>query len=371
MRSTSSNISIFDDFSKYTIWIVIRDKKKMDKCISLLQSNYGCVLGNTYYSVTEKYNLLISVDLDTGKSIVMPNPIIKNKLDFIGIVNNKIYMVDMAGKWIAEAGIHGDTLNYYELENGLRSSDNFAYITVYEDKIYMVLRHEAAIYIFDVKDKTTNKVDLDIVLNGCILDVGVLNNNMIYVFSSGLKKCFTFSVESNMISNFYELSVNDRIMDALIDKNRIFFLSGDAVYDLFNSCKQMFTVEAGSQCSRICKCNDVFWIFPGRGKNIYKYRIGEKAPSKFINYPNGYEYEIQEGLWKFVGVAHNNEFYLWSMRSNNYFLKINKKTGEEVWMKPYIDNKFSFYYKILSGSQRVINEKDCDLKVYIEYVVSV
>ena len=342
----------------------------MEKYLELLQSNRAFVKEGVLYSVSEKNHLLTGIEISSGKVRVLNKNPLRNRLDYICVIDETIYMVDISAKWIAETNIREGEIVYFEMSIPQRVVENFALIDLFETKILMFLRYEPIIYIFDTIKKQFYTEELNIKLCGNNIESVCRVGKEAVIFSSGMGKTIRYDLCKHMIVDSKELLLEDTVMYSLSSEDKIYVLSGDSLYDVSDCNSLVMTLENGAKSSKMCKCGDIFWFFPGKGDEIYKYDLAKRQLFRYVDYPDGYASNRLEGWNRFVGKAEDEKYVYWCMRTNNRIMQIDRETGKEKWLKPILENEEEFYSIVLNINGNILNEELCDLDIFLSIVKS-
>lgn len=342
----------------------------MQREMKLLQTNYYCISDDEMIYVTEKNRVFVKMNLLTKATDIMNKDILQNRVEYICTYQKEIYLVDMAQKWIAETDIDDRSrkIKYYYLKWHGRDVQNFSFISMYNNKIYMFFRNEAVVVIFNMITKKIVEKDLGIGQDDIKLDCGCIFKDEVYLFSGKTKKYFRYKLTNEDIDYVGNIPFAGEVSYAICNNEYMYVLSQNTVYDVKNNFKVIVKVDDSVKCNKICIAKDKIWFLPGLSNKIYTYYFKTNTYVEYEDYPKDYEYDIPEGWSKFVGYTENKENIYWCMRANNYIFQLNKITGEEKWIKPSIQNEKCIINKSCFGESKVNYEGVCRLDDYINYL---
>lgn len=341
----------------------------MERQLKLIQGNYCCLYDGRIISLTEKNFVFIEIDLKTSRVSIMNKKNLKNRIEYITSIEHAIYLVDMAGNWIAETTLKSQEIKYYQINCHKKNTSNFSYICKYGASLFLFLRDEPTVTIFDTVTKTFEHKKLCIDAAEIYLDSGCTRGKNAYLFSSSARKYYIYDMDERKTIQKEDLCIEGLATYATCYQNNIFVLSRNTVYCLNDNFKVIVQINDPVYCSKICIAGDIIWFLPGLGEKIYTYRFGDTDICEYHNYPENYEYDIENGWGKFVGKAEDTEHIYWSMRSNNYILNIRKKDGKELWIRPQIDNEAILIKKsFFSIKDKNLREGNFTLSDLIDYL---
>ena len=72
----------------------------MQRDMKLLQTNYCCISDDEMIYVTEQNKVFVKMNLLTKAAKIMNKDILQNRVEYICTYQKRIYLVDMAQKWV-------------------------------------------------------------------------------------------------------------------------------------------------------------------------------------------------------------------------------------------------------------------------------
>ena len=97
----------------------------------------------------------------------------------------------------------------------------------------------------------------------------------------------------------------------------------------------------------------------------------EKDVKKINNWPKDIIFNNNRQKWsKFYGYCEDKKYYYFANRVINYYLRIDKQSGQFIWTKPQMPSLQEQIIYRVQDARDVLEEKDKSLKQYIEYIVA-
>lgn len=345
----------------------------MDSMVKWMQGNYCCRYQDKMFYVTEKEALLAELNLRSGDIEIHKVEPMRNRIYKLLVVENVLYAIDMKGYWIAELVLGEQNYRYYEIGCHKTDIGNEAYICVWNKKIYLFANDGPEVTVFDTVTKKVKKDKIRSWDEGKepIFDFGFTENDgFAWLFGGAISAYVKYDLEKNKIIEVHSLPRTEQIMFACRAGKDILVLSANTVYQVNKEVVVLFTVPEKERLTKLCLTEKNIWILPGNGEHIYLYDLGAGKCEKYNEYPSDFEYDIHEGWGKYTSYCEDETAYYWVMRSNNYFLRIEKKTGEGVWIYPQYTDKEHLLKKYYFEGGRAMSEKVVPLDMYLRWIVT-
>lgn len=342
----------------------------MEQCKKIIQSNYSWLDGDDIYFVTEECFVLAKFNIETQMVSYLNKPSLKNRIEFITAFENKIYMVDMAGRWIAETDFDDGDIVYHQINCNTNSVGNYVFIGVYDNKIIIFRKKEPSFCVFNMLTKEVEVNSLDVRDTDMVFDTGCIYDHNVYLFSGNKKKYIVFSLSLGKILKQEKLPIKSLALYCVIENRKIFLLSENTIYDVLNNFEIVATIDENELATKICFSQNRIYFLPGIGEKIFVYSYENKDHFVLEDYPDDYEYHIKKNWGKFVGKIETDRYIYWNMRSNNYILRIDKFSDEIKWISPRIEDVDMFLKKSYFDKYSVINEQIYTLSDYINHITN-
>ena len=341
---------------------------------------------------------IVELDANTGKMRQLNTTVISEPdcwsnggMDYL-YANGKLYIVENRRKKIACYDIRHDECNFYELAGKwyTLAVPNYTLATIFKDNIYIFPRFDKEIMIFSLTD---NCMQDSLYLS--IDDVSVPSNDMleedpvsadifsnakrlgenVFLTCDALQKIVVFNLkDGSILYKNYPRGLKQCI--DLIIKDNIFYmlsLNGNVYFgDLCNEDFRQLVINKDNMEFRRILVTDknICWL-PGKGEDILLYNLEDECMYIYNNYPRDFVYALRcPEMAKFFARCEDDDWYYMAMCTQNYMLKVSKRTGQLVWIKPKgisHDEKMRFYVqkKVL-----VINESsEYDIYDFLKYKV--
>lgn len=338
----------------------------MKSDIEFIQGNCCCMLNNKMLYIAEDSGAFLQVDLSNGEVAVLQRDALKSKVTYITVINDAIYAVDANGAWIAESKLEGNTIIYHDL--GCYDK-RFVSMCRYRERLFFFLRDAAAVVVFDSRSKTTQRYTIDIPYSGdeCIFDTGCFCGDSMFLINRIHKVGIRYNLNDYQIDSIRHITLPDDISNITYANGTVYALAANTVYKMTDNFIPIVSVQDKSICTRLCVTKKHIWMMPGLGNKIFIYSMETGQYSVFDEYPIDYEYSIKENRWKFMSWCGDNQYIYWVMRLNNYFLKIDRESGQGSWIKPILKDSMQAVKHYLDKRQ-LVQEGICSLEQYLAYV---
>lgn len=135
----------------------------------------------------------------------------------------------------------------------------------------------------------------------------------------------------------------ENLVDAIYIDENIYFLNWfGSIYKWDLKQKQIEIIETlktepdeTKSVSKIIYAGNKLIVFPSLGEDINILDVSTYERKIYQGYPSDFMY--QEKKWsKFYGYCEDDQYFYFAMRSANYVLKVDKQSGEFIWLKPNI-----------------------------------
>ena len=121
--------------------------------------------------------------------------------------------------------------------------------------------------------------------------------------------------------------------------------------------------------SRILSVNRKLLMLPGRGQHFYQFDLEEKIITELTVLPQDIHFDEKRKLWsKFCGYCEDSTYYYLANRVSNYFLRINKNTGEFLWTTPQIPSIKEQIKYLRDNTEEVVLEEEGFLEEYVREI---
>lgn len=253
-------------------------------------------------------------------------------------------------------------------------------ITPYEDDIYIFPRYRDFILKIDTKTDQVIKIDN---LAYARMDKNVsagVNGGHVYFFLRNGDKVTEYDLCAGQCR---EYSLPHKLGNLVCVQyfDGLFFLlsmdgglsTWDAENNVLETLVDPFIKGEKSNFFSLCTVTEKnIWLLPDLGEDIYVYCRESKKLEKYDRYPEGFAYLMTDGWGKYISAREYRGIYYHDMHSANCILCIDKNSGEEKWIKPFIPGRMEeCQYYIENGCQVILQEAELPLEKFIEAVIRV
>lgn len=336
--------------------------------IKLLQGYCGCMFDpNKIIYITEKDRLFMEFDACTGEIKVLDKDNLKGRIRNIIAIEDTLYMVSADGRWIAETKYEQTDFSYYDVEKYLNDAEKLLCVQNYYGKIFLFYKDTYRIIVFDSENKTFETFYMDRAeeLKGVEIDAMCKYQGRLCMFSSKQQLRIIYSMGKREIIDISAIDKIPSIQCALYEEGELYLLAENTIYLMQDSLKPLKKMETDTKIKKMCIVNQVMWLFPGEGTDIFCFSLEKDTVEKYDAYPKDFEYDANK-KFKYLTRCSSREKVFWMMHSSNYFLSIDRENKTVEWIKPKLINK-NFLIEKLSG-KRIINEKEFSLEEYISFL---
>lgn len=370
----------------------MKDAIMVDRERSILFSTCE-ITGNTLWFFAYVENIFMKMDLGKNEIHYLDTPdgycIEKSTgADIMLSDGNKVYVLELNGKYMMEYDTIQNSCKYYDIECNVSEWVNFAALAKFEKYIYIFQRYMGAVV----------KVDLE---TGAVYRRPQLYDEMQKYCEQdedGLKICFScgcvvgefiwlfmekrnIAVKYNMREESYEQYKLPEWCSGcyhVVYKNGLFYIL-DRNGNVFtwnsdtNDSEMLMSWDKKEKdpFMRIAVTDTNIWVLPALEDDIYTISKETGKAEKYRMYPDDIACwaQCEWSFWsKYYGICEDNDNYYLAMRSMNYMLIINKKSGLGKWIKPELplpEERFRFYRK---NQKNLIMEKICSKEDFLEEV---
>ena len=359
---------------------------------------YCGVVNDRLYCSLFSDGSIVELDHNTGRmrqlnTVVMCEPDCwkDGGMDYL-YFNNMVYIVENRRRKIARYDIKNDECSFFDISGQWYTSliSNYTLATIFADKIYIFPRFDKEIIIFSLTDNcmknslyfpfdgvsipSSDMLAEDPVSAAIFSNAKRLEEN-VFLTCDALKKIVVFNLFDGGISYKDYPTGMEQCIDFIIKDDILYFLSeyGDVYsYNIVNEEWHCISVHGGRlEFGRLLVTDINICLLPCLGKDIFLYDIEDKRFSRYAGYPRDFVYALRcPEMAKFFARCEDDDWYYMAMCTQNYMLKVSKRTGQLVWIKPKgisHDEKMRFYVqkKVL-----VINESsEYDIYDFLKYKV--
>lgn len=330
-----------------------RDKVKMQEEI-LMFSNCTMVNGELFFVETQN-GLLAKMNPDNGDvsyCTAMENFIVKegNTICDIRTFGDKLYALETSGEGITIFDLEKSQCRYIPLQCAYRGWGNFVAFEQYDSYFYIFPKYENKIFIMDtINNKILQTADcFDRITEW---QCACRGGNKVWLLAGGVNVMGCYDLTSGKAQTFELKEKVENCLDAVIVDGNIYILNGFGIIYSWNIYKQKL-VKIEMLDAEYCNGKFVYGkliyvgskliILPLLGNEIKILDIPTGNVESYHDYPNDFLYYDMghlKGWSKYDGLCKDNDYYYCAMRRENYLLKIRKRDGALLWIKPNMPTK--------------------------------
>lgn len=263
-------------------------------------------------------------------------------IDFLDNFQNKAYALDSKRGSLVIFDLENYKCRYIPLNCSPKSWMNFAALERYGSSYYIFPRHENKLLIFNTEKnqiiEERNYINYCDEIQ-CICRV----KDEVWILPKDMAGIYCYHL-SNGEKEVYRLEGKiEDCVHAFFDGEFIFFLNKYGViyrWDIEKKNIQKITVfetehNDKEAMSRIICAGGKLILLPAGGRDIKILNLLTKKTEIYADYPK--DFCFQPDKYKFYGYCENELYYFFAQCFGNYFLKIEKSSGQLVWIKPTIN----------------------------------
>lgn len=305
--------------------------------------------------------------------------------DFMINDGDDIYVLELNGNRIMKYNVVNRKCKYFDISCGKREWDNFATFAKCGENIYIF-----PLYINEIikVNFETGKIHRD---KGLYLDLRnyVEQEQEIKYFYCGCKVgkiMWLFQRQGNLVVAYnmendtwkkYKLSVKiNNCVHVVRHNGMMYILSGEGLVYCWNMTDD--PVELIADCSneeanfntfiRIAVTDKKIFLLPSLGEDIVIIDLNIKQISKYEDYPIEFKYYRPEGWSRYYGYCEDDDNYYFAMRSMNFMLSINKRYGNEKWIKFKLPLHERFVKQYINCNRNMLGEAEVTLETLFTYI---
>lgn len=343
------------------------------------------IVDSKLYFITNFDNAISVMDMKDNRVYYLENMEGYNQNTLIGgvektiSVNGRIYFFELTGRKVLIYDIQKNICKTIEIDCRKESWGNFALITKYDDSIYVFPKYGDKYIIIDSKsdnvifenivDSNTEKSE-----SNRKFFCGCSQDERVWLYSENNK-----IIEYNLITQKYSENVLPidipECIDIAYEYNNLYLFSQDGRVFEWNVETRDLRVLIDKQHSRIkfekmIVSKSKIWFLPALEKDINILDLDNNLLYVYQDYPKDFCYAPINGWSKYYNYCEDAEYYYIAMRLSNYMLCINKKNGDEKWIKPILP-KPEDIVRTWINNHHLFHEESFSLRNFINGIKSI
>ena len=331
----------------------------------------SCVLvKDAIFTFTQSGNLPVKIDLNSREMRYVDDltgyrPFISEDI----LTDGKyIYAFSLNGKNLLRWDLLNKCCSYFEIDCGKKEWGNYATIAKYEEFIYIFPKYSEQLIKFNVETGALQRdknlyMKIYTQFKGLeeynYFECGCQFGNLVWLFQEQKNMIIMYDMKSDTWKE-YKLSLKVRhCVHMVLYLGNIYILDSCGKIYFWNIETHFIELlidysamsNSSTEFGRIAVTNNKIYMLPALGKDIVCMFLMTKEIEIYQNYPIQFQYLASDSWSKYQGYCEDSDYYYFAMRSANFILAINKRSGQEYWMNinpPLLSNwfdVFSNYYK--------------------------
>lgn len=263
-------------------------------------------------------------------------------IDFMEYFQNKVYALDSQGNNLIVFDLENYECRYIPLNCSHQSWINFVALERYGSDYYIFPKYENKILVFDTAKNKIREIKNYLDCSGEIQCVCRVNDD-VWILPKDMDIIYCYHLKNGKKK---EYGLKKRIEDcihAFFDGMYIYFLNMYGIiyiWDIDEAELREITVfetehSEKETMSKIIYAGNRLILLPAYGKDIKILELLTEKTEIYDDYPE--DFLFQPNNYKFYGYCENKKYYFFAQCFGNYFLKIDKQSGQLMWVKSKID----------------------------------
>lgn len=329
------------------------------------------VKDNKLFCVTDVEHIFERIDIKSGQVEYIDDPEGYNPskwsgTDAILLHEDIVYLVEQNGEHILKYSLVSHSCQYIDVMCNDYICTNFAGITIYAGQMYMFPRYRDGVIKVNLESGTVEMKDdlcpeieyafnekepIPHTLFSCSCQV----ENHIWIFTERDGIAIDYDIAEEQFEKYIlpesvegcvQVEYVDGLFYFLIMEGKIYTWSpekniGEEICDFGKACEYPYFGIISYAGNRL-------WVLPLLGNDIYIIDLLAHQYTIYSNYPADFAYFAPNNWGKYFRYYSDEKYYYYAMHAGNYILIIEKKTGQEQWIKPQVpdeEKKVTFYLK--------------------------
>lgn len=334
-------------------------------------------------------NLPITININSGKIGLLMD--LENYApDFapdmmLGDEDN-IYVLELSGHRLMHVSMLDRKIQYYQINCHKEDWGNFAAFVQYRNTLYAFPTYLDKMvkisfksqnaqlawreYPINKKNKESIKQedDLEYFICGCQM------GDKVWLFQRKGRLAVSYNMESGTWEQYeMPLEIND-CAHTISYGEQIYILNAEGKVYAFEPQGMCLDEIAdcsdekadGGAFSRLAVTDKNIYLLPSLGSDIFILDINTREVKRYESYPEGFKYCAPEGWSKFHGYCEDEDHYYYAMRSMNFFLAINKRSGKERWIKLNFPTSRQYQDLYIKYNRSMLQESLCSMKEVLD-----
>ncbi len=260
----------------------------------------------------------------------------KGNLEKIFLYDDYIFAVKNTGEKVVRITLKDKSFISIPISASYMPTDNFALIAMYNNAIFCFCRTNNKVIIVDCDSLTVNEQQL-LSLSDDGYKIGTIYEEHVYLFPKSGDKFLIYDLNERLYKQSYLSKEFSSISNVVSTKSNLYILerSGDLNLIDHNSFELIKSLKVGNEGAYgfIVICRNVIILLPSLGEDIMILDYSLETYHIYNEYPSDFSYKKVDGKSKYYYPYEDENYYYFAKRLANYFLKIDKNSGELKWIK--------------------------------------
>lgn len=276
------------------------------------------------------------------------------------------YFFSVNGAYSYVYNFKGKTITQIEIACNYDIDNNYAFIGENEKYILVFTRKMGKVVFVNKVNNSVCEEKYPNCVKGLCFNIGCAVGGKVYLFSQEGNQILEYDYGKKIWGVIDDLNYAE-ILSLYIQDDKIYVLSKNNYVCSFDYLKYKFESVAEIPYKEygeiIVQAKSKLIIMPSSNNEFIFYDFDSHTWSQSYVWPKDVMFKQKRAHWsKFVGFCEDNTYIYFSNRTCNYFLRINKITGEFMWNKPSLN-------LLDSEDLRFIKENEMCLSDYLEYII--
>lgn len=298
----------------------------------------------------------------------------KHKSNMIQSVGDKIYSLDIRGKYLLVYDSIKDIYENIEIDCNYEAFGNFLSLNRVENTIFVFTSKQNILVKLECETGKVSKKRIikdkgNILPLVCSCQVG----EDIYLFQENSSDVIVYNTGNDSISIIMLGEQNIGCKDVKYYNNHLYILGKNNAIILLDITEkkikkirnQMTDEKEGSM---LFLTDKYIWILPSRGNDIVRFDLNTKEEYLYDEYPSDFAYHVPSEWKKYTHFCESEEYYYLAMRSSDYMLSISKAGGEIKWIKPNLPTESARLKRGIIINNGILPEENFSLSFYVKSI---
>ena len=275
------------------------------------------------------------------------------------------------GKGVLKIDMESMKLSIISIEAEISERGVYACHAFYNDSIYLFLLDKSEVIILN--NVSTDGVTTENILLDKAYYIGCNQRDKVWLFPENGNDCICFDLLEKKYQNIQFDTQFEMLLNADCTENGVFVVSRSGQLYSFDPALHKFELSVKlpvDACYHICVADEKIVFLPCYMDKFYTFDINNGSLSDYGDIPSDIVYNAPKEWVRYYRYASRGGRKFYALRSADYILVIDEKSGEISWIKPSGTDASSeiAYFTINGGITR--ENADANAKSLIQYLCS-